>query len=282
MRSITHLLDEAYYYLPDPVGQAIKPLCPHGAALRRQLYAMAPQYTVETEWGVRMRVDPSNYVERTLADGRFERKFLQYVNNRLDEWNHFVDIGANIGFFSLFVGNRNNDCRVDAFEPAPHNLTRLIENVRLNPAALNINGYAVGDYNGEINLQVSRRHPGETTVAGTPKSESETETVITTVRRLDDCLDEHPDVIKLDIEGAEVAALRGANSVLSETPELLLELHPSNIQELGEDQTEVVDTLSDHGYTNAVRIEDGSDLPLSRLGNTTREHTHYHITRRCS
>jgi FkbM family methyltransferase len=227
-----------------------------------------------------MRVDPSNYVERTLADGRFEREFLTYVGERLNEWDHFIDVGANVGFFSLFVGNRNDDCRVDAFEPAPHSLTRLIENARLNPATPKIRASAVGDYSGEIDLNISHRNPGETTVAETPKSGSGTETVTISVRRLDDCLDGIPDAIKLDIEGAEVAALRGAESILAETPDLLLELHPSNIKELDEDQTEIVDTLSDHGYTDVVRIEDRMDVPLAELGDTTREHTHYHITRR--
>lgn len=280
MRSITSLLDNAYYYLPDPVAEVAEPLRPHGATLRRRLYTLAPEYTAETEWGVRMRVDPSNYVERTLADGRFEREFLRYVANRLDGWDHFVDVGANVGFFSLLVGNQNDDCRVDAFEPAPHNLTRLIANVRLNPATPNVRASALGDYNGEIDLSVSRRNPGETTVAETPKSGSATETMTIGVRRLDDCLDQCPDAIKLDIEGAEVAALRGAPSILAETPELLLELHPSNIEALGEDQSELVATLSDHGYTDAIRIEDGSNVPLSELAETTGEHTHYHITGR--
>lgn len=130
---------------------------------------------------------------------------------------------------------------MDAFELATHDLIRLVENIRLNPASPNFKDYAVGDANSEVHIYISRRHPGETTFTNTPNSESATETVAVTVRQLDDCLQTAPYTIKLNIEGAEIKIIRRTGSIIAESLELLLEFHPANIEAMNEYQTEIVD-----------------------------------------
>jgi len=61
-----------------------------------------------------------------------EPETLDWLESHLKPSSTFIDIGANIGVFTIYAAAKCPDAIVHAFEPAPHNVARLLENVRLN------------------------------------------------------------------------------------------------------------------------------------------------------
>ena len=177
------------------------------------------------------------------------------------------DVGANIGFFTLIAARlAGPQGRVVSFEPMPANASALRANLASNQAHnVEVVELAVGDSEGVAELQVYD-DPGwaklDTTAdtaykSGRPVS-SLVEVELTT---LDRQLDSHPPpaLLKMDIEGGEVAALRGAHRLLSEhRPVVLCELHGTN--------EAISELLEAEGYELST-IEDEETHPRSAFWN---------------
>jgi FkbM family methyltransferase len=173
---------------------------------------------------------------------RPERKLLRQV---LFPGAVVVDGGANIGIYSRFlsrcVGPRGV---VHSFEPSPDNFrhlrdaTRHLDNVRPNCAA-------IGDYSGPSKLYVSEDlnvdHRAYMTNRETRRS------IVIEMVALDDYfkVGETVNLIKFDLQGYELHALRGAKRVLHENPtlKLLLEFWPYGIEQAGAGWEELVEML---------------------------------------
>jgi len=133
-----------------------------------------------------------------------------------------VDVGANTGIFALAAKAVNPDAKVVAIEPARRVAEKLRRNVALNRWDIEIAECAASDFSGRATLY---DHPGdhvysaslETSMNGTIPIEVE-------VRRLDDML-ERVDLVKMDVERHEPAALRGMRRLLETCrPTLLIEV----------------------------------------------------------
>ena len=161
--------------------------------------------------GARMRLYPYNNVceKRILFTPQYfdeaERAFLAA---RLHPDFVFIDIGANVGGYTLFVAAQAGPrARVLSIEPQPEIFERLVYNIRQNAfphvKALNC---AVADRDGEITLFVSPRNRGETSMrivnaeGGGASIRAPAATLASIVR---DERFERIDAIKLDVEGAE-------------------------------------------------------------------------------
>lgn len=147
--------------------------------------------------------------------GTFEREKLELFGAALSDGDVVYDIGAHVGVYSLFAAPRvGSSGRVYAFEPLPRNLGYLEQHLALNGIRnCSVMGVAVSSQTGAAAFDESV-HPamGHLGAAG-----DQTITVRTVV--LDDLVARRvirpPSVVKLDIEGAEYDALRGAARVLS-------------------------------------------------------------------
>jgi len=137
----------------------------------------------------------------------------------------FVDIGANIGKYTVMVGKRlGSNGKVIAIEPEPENFQALLKNVEANRlqnvVPLNI---ACCSANGEARLYLHRYAPGLHTMAANHKRQLCRE-VIVPGRTLDSILNEFAiekvKLIKIDVEGAELEVLKGAIELLRHSQEL--------------------------------------------------------------
>lgn len=142
------------------------------------------------------------------------------------------DLGAAIGFFTVLAARKvGPEGRVLAFEPFGANFERLRHNVALNGFLhVECHEVAVADAPGRATLQLGRAATQGrlTALPGTPASvgSGEVEVGVTTLDAVVAGGHPPPDIIKMDIEGAEVEALRGASTVLREhRPALLMEMH---------------------------------------------------------
>jgi len=178
---------------------------------------------------------------KVYAD-RAERKLLRKI---LSPGDVAVDAGANIGiytrFLSLCVGPTG--C-VHSFEPSPENFRRLqaatrkLPNVRLSQAA-------VGESSRRSRLYISDKLNVDHR-AYVPEGESR-HTVPIEMIALDDYFKpgERVDLIKMDIQGYELHALRGANRVLADNPgiKLLFEFWPYGLKQAGASWVELIEAL---------------------------------------
>jgi tRNA G37 N-methylase Trm5 len=83
--------------------------------------------------GVRMRLHFDSKLAQAIYCDEFERKERQFLNTFLRQGDVFVDVGANIGLFSLVAARHvGQSGKVYAFEPTANIYDRLCENVQLN------------------------------------------------------------------------------------------------------------------------------------------------------
>ena len=146
-----------------------------------------------------------------------------------------VDAGANIGIYSRFLSRCVGPTGVvHSFEPSPENFSRLqravrkLGNVRLSQAAL-------GERSDKSNLYVSDKlNVDHRTYAAQGDSRR---IVPIDIIALDDYFKsgQRVDLIKMDIQGYELHALRGGQRVLQENPDinLLLEFWPAGLEQAG-------------------------------------------------
>lgn len=196
------------------------------------------------------------------ALGLYEEPKAAAMRSLLRPGATFVDVGANKGDFALLAASLVGDGgRVLAFEPAPDNCRWIERSLESNPRhPVRLFELALGDADGEVVLHLNAQSGAHTLVAGRAGTQRE---VRVRLRPLDAVLAElgapRVDALKLDVEGAEVGVLRGAERTLAANPDLvlLLDLHP----QLGVDVPALGAWLSARGF-GLYRMEPPWNLPL--------------------
>ncbi|MEP4987089.1 MAG: FkbM family methyltransferase [Paracoccaceae bacterium] len=155
--------------------------------------------------------------------------------------NHVLDVGANYGHFALSAASIVGETgRVDAFEPNPVVYSRLVQHISLNDLShVTPHNLGAADQEMTLELNVPRVNSGEGTFG---KSEYEDKDVISCqVRRLDDVMrGSRIDFIKIDVEGFEVNALKGAQEIIEQQrPIILTEIVNSHLENAGSSTTEL-------------------------------------------
>ena len=195
-----------------------------------------------------------------------------------------LDIGAHVGYYTRLLAKRADaDGRVIAVEPNPSTHRVLQHNTRGMPtvsalqlAAAEREGSAeLFDYlmmsaSGSLHYDESLAHQqraqmGEGDVAPRREAGFEMQRYHVRTAAIDDCLDalgiERVDLVKMDIEGAELAALRGMKRTIAQSPDLALvmEYNPSALQAFGHEPAAALDEALQLGFGRVQAIEaDGS------------------------
>ena len=163
-----------------------------------------------------------------------------------------LDVGANLGWYSLLLGKRYPEARIHAFEPEPRNLALLRENVERNGMGnVDVHAMAVAESPGTMKLYpYAEKNMGRHSLLPINNEEAvEVRTV-----SLDAFLDERgiaPEevsFVKVDIEGYETPALRGATRLLAAGPVILSEFAPKYMRRGGLDPADYLGLLRDAGY----------------------------------
>jgi FkbM family methyltransferase len=153
---------------------------------------------------------------------------IAHVQARLAPGGAFVDVGAHVGGYSMPVAAAAEQVEIHAFEPVPETRARLIANLRRNGLQDGVEVWdkAVGDRPGRQRITTSTQS-GENRLLsderGAEGASVEVEVVTLDRHLFDRC--ERVDVIKCDIEGGELDALRGGEQLLRrDRPDVLAEL----------------------------------------------------------
>lgn len=178
----------------------------------------------------------------------------------------FVDVGANVGAYSLFLSLLPSIQRVHAFEPSPETFDELRRNVELNTASETIiaHNMAVSDNFGELLFGIVGDLSGANSVIGTSihATNKFKKSVPTFGVPLDAYLEEKGEriCIKIDVEGHEMAALRGMKQFLVRNSVIM------QIENYGRDSDELTQTLTELNFNRIFKI--GPDHYFSNMQPT--------------
>jgi len=170
----------------------------------------------------------------------------------------FLDVGAHIGLVALPASRAIAPSgQVVAFEPAHANRTLLERHVRLNGAD---NITVVGDLVGSCSDSAVPffEQPFDSGLNSVAQVRGDKKFIRSTKKQttLDEYCAAHslaPEVIKIDVEGAEIGVLRGARETIEACqPIVVLSVHPAQIEQLGGTLDTLVDLVAALGYTAAT------------------------------
>lgn len=213
-----------------------------------------PMYINSNDFG-----GPSNFIN----GGRYEEENLAVLLSFVKDDSVFLDIGANLGFFSLLVGRRvSRSGRVHSFEPHPQLGELLKRSAFLNGLSntITLHPHGLSDKNAPIEFGYPVGHLGGGSVVSGP---AENRIIVKSeVRRLDDVMGEgfSCDLMKIDVEGHELFVFRGMKRILSNSPNLKILFEKLAVSAGYED--EIVDFLGQFGFA-LYRV--ASDCSLVRL-----------------
>lgn len=195
--------------------------------LHRRMRRPKVEATYRNQYGVILRLDLTDLIQRSIYYDTWECDELNLLIDVMRPGDVMLDIGANIGLFSMVgAGAAGVTGEVHAFEPIPENCDRFVENLHLNGFAnVRLNEMAVADYRGQVRLAIDA---GMASSSGSntsgcftiSKLTNPVREVIAAVDTIDSYAEEHLRerqirLVKIDVEGAEAAVLKGMRSTLA-------------------------------------------------------------------
>ena len=210
----------------------------------------------------RVLFDFRDLLQRQMYFGLYEQPETRLVQDVLDSGDLFLDVGANIGYYSLLAAQIVGAAgQVHAFEPMPQNVAALRHTMRENGITnIVVNQVAVGAGPGSLDLFVSDQEIGNLGWASIVPSGRRSRAVTVERMAIDDYLTSRSigrvNLVKLDIEGGELDAFRGMRSLLaqSDAPDLLVEVNPDLLEKLGSDSRDLTRFIAGQGYA-LYRVE---------------------------
>ena len=180
--------------------------------------------------GMRMRVSSAPRVEQELfLFGEWEPLFTRYLNDFDKNDGIFLDIGANIGYFSLLASHKFQD--VHAIEASPSTFARLRESVAANNLTnVHIHNVAVGEVEGHVDFFQDPDHSGAASVIAGSNRVFEARVPIAPLEKILGDIDWHRvRFAKIDVEGFEAPVLKSLferRDDLHEDVEIFCEFDP--------------------------------------------------------
>ena len=239
----------------------------HGLRDACDTYLMPKSRPAQTTLGFAITGGSSQH-HRAMQRGLFERTEVTWLKSELSRAEIFVDIGANIGYFSCLA--RTLRKRVLAVEPMPYNVQHLLRNVHINDGPVaEIHPVALADRVGVLKLH-GASSTGASLVPDWAGASSRFARLVP-VTTLDNLLcgrfDEMQLVVKMDVEGSEFKALTGAQSTLlrSKKPTWLVEITMGEFMPGGynPDFVKTFDLFWSQGYRSSLLTANG-EVSLTR------------------
>jgi FkbM family methyltransferase len=206
--------------------------------------------TARTTFGSIMRIDLRDIIQRIIFFFNiFEPEITEYVKHALSPGDIFIDIGANVGYYSLLAGKLvGSTGKVFAFEASPRIFAMLQDNLKLNNMCnVLAKNVAITETPGHVAVYIGDgENLGATTIIPEVASRGMTEIeAIVPGLPLSDALSpeliQRARLIKIDVEGAEWDVLQGLRKLLprlSERTEFIVEIDHLALSERGVDVIE--------------------------------------------
>lgn len=209
-------------------------------------------FAVVRSRGALFLVNHRNFVDRQIAFyGDYEAAQTSYLTAAMEKHgcDLFLDIGANIGLFSIRAAKAGHAKRIVAFEPDPRNRDQFAANILLNGLSgqIEVEPMAVSNRSGPVRFTF---YPETSTGQSRVDENGGTDSVDAV--RIDDVVDLKDGTLfaKIDIEGHETAAVEGmADTIKANRVFLQIESFPERLENLS-------NLLTTHGFTRRHNIGD--------------------------
>jgi FkbM family methyltransferase len=201
-----------------------------------------------------MECDLQDHIQRQIYFfGAYEPIESFLLHELLEEDDVVVDAGANIGFYTLLMAQKVKSGKVFGFEPVPKNFSTLKHNISFSPHIHKIQLQNNGLWHEKDLLQFSLDESMEDNVGSftAGRVDRALSREACEVFPLDDFCQGFAklDFIKMDIEGAELSALRGAQKTIERLrPQFLIEINRRACERFGYNQEEIFMFFKKRGY----------------------------------
>ena len=219
--------------------------------------------------GCFMYVDPSEHIQQSIFwYGYYEKEAVLTWETLAGSESTVVDIGANTGYYSIIAAPRAR--HVYAFEPSAHSLESLRKNILLNQFSnVFIHSYAVSDETSKATLYLSDKNNTGMSGLTIPENFSGVTEIIQTIR-LDDWAISNSipriDLIKIDVEGAEMKVLSGMKELIEKYhPAVFIEVMNDLLMKFGAGAGDVYQYFSGFNYTGYEIIQTNQLKPVTSM-----------------
>jgi FkbM family methyltransferase len=215
---------------------------------------------IELRDGIRMRWDIEDLrtaPNMLLNHGEYETRELEVLLDAARQSQIVFDVGANVGWYTLNISRAiaRRGGHVYAFEPIPSTFATLQYNVRLNAlqSCTTLTNVGLGEENRTVEFFLPKT-TGSVAASQRPLFEQqENDRIVARIIRLDDFISERGikrlDLLKCDIEGAELLMLKGGmDSIGRFRPVIFLELLRKWSKAYGYHPNDVITLLAAQGY----------------------------------
>jgi FkbM family methyltransferase len=231
-------------------------------------------FVTKLQPNLRIRLYGDSELCRLIYCRNFEMGEREFVNHFLRPGDVFVDVGANIGLFTLIAASRVGPTgKVIAFEPTPETYERLVGNVRLNRLCnVDCVKSALSDHTGELDLARSADgFDAWNSFAAPTKGQTALRERVGVIEW--DCyakahrLSGNVTMMKIDVEGWESRVLAGGREMLSrsDSPVLQVEFTDDAAQAAGSSCRALYEFLESLGYRMFVYDADRRSLAQNGL-----------------
>lgn len=233
----------------------------------RYLAEFGPWTTTRDGWPIRTNMGHDYAAQMLKMFRELEPATKHFLHRHMSADGLFLDVGANVGYFSLLLAHTSPDARVIALEPNPPIASLLEESIARNQlgSRISLHRVAAADTAGRLEFGVDAANTGHSRLANDHHAGSiSVETVV-----LDDWLPSHLNgrplsLVKIDVEGAEHRVLRGMHQLIAQyRPAMVVEGYDEHLREFGDSFEGLRAWLDDAGY-DEVRPWDGNLYLLPR------------------
>lgn len=189
-----------------------------------------------------------------LADGPYEEFQASILFELGMNSRNFLDVGANMGYYTLALGKINPSLTIQSFEPQPKTFSQLKKNLSLNNLEARITAHNIGLGAKEDTLTMfipKFTGSGGASFANLHDEEGSPQEVKVPVKGLDNHLNEENqvDLMKIDVEGYEFEMLVGSQKTINNHfPTIVIELLRKWMKPFGRHPQDVIELLSALGY----------------------------------
>ncbi|MCX7113659.1 MAG: FkbM family methyltransferase [Proteobacteria bacterium] len=226
---------------------------------------------IRTKHGARLAIEPSSlevYTHMLNHGNTWNEHVFDACKTSLGNEGVFYDIGANVGYMSIEMAKIFGEkVSVIAFEPQPLLAHAIALSSKLNKFEnVKVFDLMLGETIGEANLYVGSHSIHASGVAREKNSTCIKRSVTTIDYMIEASLIPPPNVIKLDIEGGELAALSGARkTIISYRPHIIFE-SDENMERFGYTRNDVINLIKTMGIYDFFFIS-GTNCELIECAN---------------
>jgi FkbM family methyltransferase len=242
--------------------------------LNPYLSELEPIEVAAVHSSIEMELDLREFVQRFIYYNLWEPHVTRVLLSLLSPGKTFFDIGSNVGYYTLLaveaVGSRGS---VHAFEANPRVFKLLHENVQRNRfEAAQLNNVALSDSNGSVQFCIDDLNPGSSSISGRGAQKVTRLTVpaVTLDTYIVQNDIEMVDVVKIDVEGAEVIVFKGGKRMLSRfRPDIVGEFSKAMMTRESGGEQEIVALLADLEYEAFIlRANEVVSVPIRNIYET--------------